>query len=40
MAMETFNIDAVRARFPALAVGQIYFDNAGGTQALDRVINL
>ena len=31
--------ESVRARFPALGRGQIYMDNAGGSQTLDTVID-
>ncbi|KAK3366955.1 pyridoxal phosphate-dependent transferase [Lasiosphaeria ovina] len=34
---ETFDIDQVRANFPALAGEQVFFDNAGGSQALGAV---
>lgn len=34
-----FPIDAVRARFPALASGRIFFDNPGGTQVPAPVID-
>ncbi|KAH8893741.1 cysteine desulfurase [Thozetella sp. PMI_491] len=37
MATEAFNIDDVRGRFPALKGDQVYFDNAGGSQALGTV---
>jgi cysteine desulfurase family protein (TIGR01976 family) len=33
-----FDIDAVRAQFPALASGAAFFDNPGGTQAARQVI--
>lgn len=36
--MPDFPIDAVRARFPALARGAAYFDAPGGTQACDAAI--
>lgn len=35
----SFPIDAVRAEFPALRDGPIYFDNPGGTQVPRRVID-
>lgn len=35
----SFPIAAVRAQFPALASGAIYFDNPGGTQVSQRVID-
>jgi len=34
-----FPIDSVRAQFPALASGAVFFDNPGGTQVPQRVIN-
>lgn len=34
-----FPIDSVRAQFPALASGAVFFDNPGGTQVPHRVIN-
>ncbi|KAL0936587.1 aminotransferase class-v [Colletotrichum truncatum] len=33
------DIEAVRARFPALAQDQVFFDNAGGSQTLGTVID-
>ena len=33
------NISSTRARFPALQHDQVFFDNAGGSQTLDTVIN-
>ncbi|HET8551298.1 MAG TPA: cysteine desulfurase-like protein [Gammaproteobacteria bacterium] len=36
---DKLDIDYVRSRFPALADGWAYFDNAGGTQVLDSVID-
>ena len=36
--MPDFPIDAVRARFPALARGSVFFDAPGGTQACDAAI--
>ena len=36
--MPDFPINAVRARFPALARGTVYFDAPGGTQACDAAI--
>ena len=36
--MPDFPIDAVRARFPALARGTVFFDAPGGTQACDAAI--
>ena len=33
-----FNVDAIRAHFPALASQAIYFDNPGGTQVASEVI--
>lgn len=35
----TFDINAVRAQFPALQHKQIYFDNAGGSQILKSVVD-
>ena len=32
------NIDYVRSQFPGLANGWTFFDNAGGTQILTRVV--
>lgn len=37
--MPDFPIDAVRARFPALARGTVFFDAPGGTQACDAAID-
>lgn len=34
----TFDVSAVRAQFPALASGGVFFDNPGGTQVPRRVI--
>jgi cysteine desulfurase family protein (TIGR01976 family) len=34
----TFDIEAVRAQFPALESGAVFFDNPGGTQVARRVI--
>ncbi len=34
----SFDINAVRAQFPALASGAIFFDNPGGTQVAQRVV--
>ncbi|MGH2524510.1 MAG: aminotransferase class V-fold PLP-dependent enzyme, partial [Anaerolineales bacterium] len=34
----TFDLELVRAQFPALASGAIYFDNPGGTQVARQVI--
>ncbi|KAI1368795.1 aminotransferase class-V [Xylaria arbuscula] len=36
--MSSFDIDAVRSQFPALAGDQVFFDNAGGSQTLGSVI--
>ncbi|KAI0535942.1 aminotransferase class-V [Xylaria digitata] len=36
--MSDFDIEAVRAQFPALAGDQVFFDNAGGSQTLGTVI--
>lgn len=35
----TFDIDAVRAQFPALQTSTVYLDNPGGTQVPQRVID-
>ncbi|KAJ5825203.1 Pyridoxal phosphate-dependent transferase major region subdomain 2 [Penicillium riverlandense] len=35
--MSTFDVPAVRARFPALQQEQVFMDNAGGSQVLDTV---
>ena len=35
----SFDVDAVRKKFPALQGKQIYFDNAGGSQVLQSVID-
>ncbi|KAJ5612105.1 Pyridoxal phosphate-dependent transferase major region subdomain 2 [Penicillium lagena] len=35
--MSTFDVTAVRARFPALQQEQVFMDNAGGSQVLDTV---
>lgn len=35
----SFNLERVRAQFPALASGAVFFDNPGGTQVPHRVIN-
>ncbi|KAK3679089.1 hypothetical protein LTR37_021455, partial [Vermiconidia calcicola] len=35
----TFDISAVRKHFPALQQNQVYFDNAGGSQVLQEVID-
>jgi cysteine desulfurase family protein (TIGR01976 family) len=37
--MTNFPIDAVRARFPALSRGSVFFDAPGGTQACDAAID-
>ena len=34
----SFDVDAVRSRFPALASGAVFFDNPGGTQVAKRVV--
>jgi len=34
----SFNVDLVRAQFPALESGAIFFDNPGGTQVARRVV--
>lgn len=36
---ETFDVEAVRKHFPALGKNQVYFDNAGGSQVLQEVID-
>jgi selenocysteine lyase/cysteine desulfurase len=35
----SFSIEKARDRFPALKQDQVYLDNAGGSQALDTVID-
>jgi len=35
----TFDVAAVRKHFPALQQKQVYFDNAGGSQVLQSVID-
>jgi cysteine desulfurase family protein (TIGR01976 family) len=37
-AAATFDVDAARLRFPALASGEVYLDNPGGTQVPESVI--
>ncbi|KAI1818461.1 aminotransferase class-V [Poronia punctata] len=37
--MANFDIEKVRSEFPALAKGQVFFDNAGGSQTLGTVID-
>ncbi|KAF2748236.1 PLP-dependent transferase [Sporormia fimetaria CBS 119925] len=37
--MTEFDIKAARSRFPALRQDQVFFDNAGGSQTLDTVID-
>jgi cysteine desulfurase family protein (TIGR01976 family) len=39
MASSSFDVDAVRAQFPALAQKQVFMDNAGGAQVLKTVID-
>ena len=39
MTRVAFDVDAVRARFPALAQGLAFFDGPGGTQVPDTVID-
>ncbi|KIV95780.1 cysteine desulfurase [Exophiala mesophila] len=39
MPSSTFDIAAVRSQFPALNQKQVFFDNAGGSQVLQSVIN-
>ncbi|KAI3329817.1 aminotransferase class-V [Ustulina deusta] len=36
--MSDFDIETVRSQFPALSQGQVFFDNAGGSQTLGTVI--
>ncbi|EXJ83463.1 hypothetical protein A1O1_07086 [Capronia coronata CBS 617.96] len=38
MAVEPFDVAAIRAQFPALAQKQVFMDNAGGAQVLKSVI--
>jgi selenocysteine lyase/cysteine desulfurase len=38
VATVAFDVDAVRARFPALASGTAFFDGPGGTQVPESVI--
>lgn len=35
----TFDVEAVRRHFPALNQKQVFFDNAGGSQVLQEVID-
>jgi selenocysteine lyase/cysteine desulfurase len=35
----SLDIDAVRSKFTALQQGQVFMDNAGGSQVLDSVID-
>lgn len=37
--MSDFDIARVRSHFPALKGKQVYFDNAGGSQVLQEVID-
>lgn len=39
MSQSTLDINQVRGSFPALSVDQVFFDNAGGSQTLDKVID-
>ncbi|TLD22724.1 hypothetical protein PspLS_07392 [Pyricularia sp. CBS 133598] len=39
MAQSTLDINQVRGSFPALSVDQVFFDNAGGSQTLGKVID-
>ncbi|EHA53898.1 cysteine desulfurase [Pyricularia oryzae 70-15] len=39
MSQSTLDIKQVRGSFPALSVDQVFFDNAGGSQTLDKVID-
>ncbi|KAJ8607217.1 hypothetical protein MRB53_040477 [Persea americana] len=34
----TMDVQAIRARFPALARDQVFFDNAGGSQILGEAV--
>ena len=36
--MASFDVQAARRQFPALDQPQVFFDNAGGTQALGQVV--
>jgi len=36
---EAFDVASARKRFPALKQDQVFLDNAGGSQALDDVID-
>lgn len=38
MAAQTFDVTNLRKHFPALDKEQVYFDNAGGSQALGEVV--
>jgi selenocysteine lyase/cysteine desulfurase len=37
MSSKTIDIQALRAKFPALAQSQVFLDNAGGSQILGAV---
>lgn len=37
MSVKELNMDEVRGSFPALQQDQVFFDNAGGSQALGTV---
>ena len=39
MATSTFDVNTIRAQFPALSQKQVYMDNAGGAQVLGSVID-
>lgn len=39
LKMSAFNVEAARARFPALKQDQTFLENAGGSQTLDAVID-
>ena len=36
---KNFDVASARSDFPALSTGQVFFDNAGGSQALKPVID-
>ena len=39
MSSTKFNVQALRAKFPALQQDHIYLDNAGGSQILGTVVD-
>jgi hypothetical protein len=39
MSSDAIDISAVRSKFPALALDQVFFDNAGGSQTLKAVVD-